>query len=488
MRIAIGGYCHETNSFSNLPVTQEVLSGCTVIGQNILDTNRGIRTAFGGFMDEAELHGITLVPTRYAGMAPSAPTEQKPFEEFRDALVEELWAAHCQAPLDGIALNLHGAGVAQGYDDLEGELLRAVRDRFGNEIPIGIELDLHANVTGEMVRLSDIIVGYKCYPHVDLYEAGRTVIKLLHRFIETGKRPCIGFVKLPWMIAPAFGLTLSGPGHDVQQYMAMEELLDASFFHGFSYADVPYAGVSVLTIADDRETADRCARKIAQYAWSRRYDFAEPTNSASMAMDKAEAAPYPVVINESSDNPGGGTPGDGTHLLREMLRRDLPGSAFGMIRDAEVVDMAVAAGVGSTIQCLLGGKTDKLHGEPVELKNAYVKTISDGSFIQKNPMGKGSRESYGPTALLVVGNVNIVVTKARTQTKDDAPFQMVGINWQDMRILALKSTHHFRGWWQDQAKAIVPCDSPGIHSADLTVFPFQKLNKNVFPFCDAVWE
>ncbi len=150
--------------------------------------------------------------------------------------------------------------------------------------------------------------------------------------------------------------------------------------------------------------------------------------------------------------------------------------------------MAIAAGVGSTIDCLLGGKTDKLHGEPIELKGAYVKTITDGRFIQKNPMGKGARDNYGPTVLLVVGNVQIVICGALTQTKDDAPFTITGVDWRELKVLALKSTHHFKGWWYDQVKTIIPCDSPGVHSSDLSVFDFKKANKNHYPFKDVQWE
>jgi microcystin degradation protein MlrC len=205
-------------------------------------------------------------------------------------------------------------------------------------------------------------------------------------------------------------------------------------------------------------------------------------------MDLAEQAEGPVVINESSDNPGDGAPGDGTHLLREMLKRDIPGSAYGFIWDPEVVRQAVAAGVGSRIDCLLGGKTDAFHGAPIELKGAYVKTISDGIYINKNPMGFGGKRNMGPTVLLQVGHVSIVVGTNRQQTLDDGPFRVVGIDWQDMRILALKSAQHFKGWWTGRAKTIIPCDSPGIQCADLTVFDYKYANISYFPLGDPAWK
>ena len=492
MRIGLGGYTHETNTFSNIVPDMEMINSSMLCGENLVRQTKGTRTAAGGVLDEAEALGIEVVPTTYVGLMPCAPTERKTYEYCRDLIVSQLWQAHCQAPLDGIVLLLHGAGVAEGYEDLEADLLSAVREKFGNDMPIGINLDLHANISQEMIDLADVTVGYKCYPHVDIYDSCRDVVRHLHRRITGKKAFGKAFIHLPLVIAPIFGMTVEGPAKDIRDHDQKlvnknPALLDVSFFHGFTYADVPSCGASVVVTAETQEAADKFAREAAKFAWAQRRRFAAPTNSAQQAVDLAEKADYPVVINESSDNPGGGTPGDGTHLLRELLNRNIPGTAFGFILDPQVVDQAIEAGVGSTIDCLLGGKTDKLHGEPIALKGAYVKAISDGTFIQKNPMGQGAKNTIGTSVLLVSGNVQIVVGTNRTQTKDDGPFRVLGIDWQEMRILALKSTQHFRGWWQDRAKTIIPCDSPGIHSADLASFQYKKINKNCFPFADVEW-
>ena len=482
MRIAIGGFSHETNCFGPVPLTREAFERCIHGADVYFDWNTGVRTAGGGLIDEAKEQGAELVCTRIGSYNPCAPADQGAFEDYLKDLVQTLWASHCSQPLDGIVLVMHGAGVAQGYDDLEGATLRTVRERFGSAMPIAIHLDLHGNISDQMLSLSDIIVGYKCYPHVDIYDTARDTLRLLCQMIR--EKVCYHqtLISLPWLLAHGFGVTLSGAGHDVQQFAKKlveenEDLLDATFFHGFAYADVPFAGASVVTVARTGEAAQRFAKELARYAWSRRKDFDAPINSAERAMDLAEAAEGLAQIHESSDNPGGGTPGDGTHLLREMLKRNIP-SAFGFIRDEEVVAHAIRAGVGSTISCSLGGKTDTLHGAPIELKTAYVKAISDGRFIQKNPMGKGAKDNLGPTVLLVVGNVQIVVSGALTQTKDDGPFTTVGVDWRALKVLALKSTHHFKGWWYDRIPTIIPCDSPGVHSSDLSVFDFKKANKN----------
>ena len=491
MRIIAGGLEHETNSFSNIHANEATIQRIKQVGEACIRKFTGVRCMLGGFIDECKELGIELSVANCVEIAPCGETTKTAFEAYRDEFVEQVWAEHCKAPLDAIALNIHGAGIAEGYPDLESELLRALRQRFGSEMPIGMALDLHGNITPEMIALSDMIVGFKEYPHTDTYDCGRTLIRLLHRHV-VGKKPTHqALVQLPWHLAPAFGVTLSGPACDVKQYMERlvheePELLDATFFHGFPYADFAQSGVSVVTVAETAETAQRAARAIADFAWSRRRDFLQQVNSAEQAMDLAQQAEGPVVINESSDNPGGGAPGDGTHLLREMLKRNLPGSAYAMITDREVVQQAIAAGVGSRIDCLLGGKTDRFHGEPVELKQAVVRTISDGIYVRKNPMGAGGITNLGPTVLLQVSNVSIVVTTSRRQVLDDGPYRIVGIDWQDMQYLALKSAQHFKGWWTGRAKTIIPCDSPGIQSADLSSFSYQHLNTGYFPLGDPV--
>ena len=491
MRFATAQYFHETNCFSNILMDEEFIRKrrYTV---SFFKYNRGIRNDNGAYIDACEKLGIELASGAHYSFVPSGPSSKAGFEAARDDMVEMLWQAHCEKPLDGIILQLHGAGVAEGYFDLEGEVLRAVRERFGKDILIGTSLDLHANITPEMIELCDITVGYKGYPHTDSYETGYKLVELMHKQLMEKERFGKALVKLPWLLAPSFGLTMEGPAHHVQQklYQMVEEdpdLYDVTFFHGFAYADIPQASVSIVATAKDDATAQKAANKLARYAWERRQTFLGPIYSAEEAMDLAQKAEGIVVINEASDNPGGGCPGDGTHLLREMLKRDLPGTAFGFIYDPEVAAMAEKAGVGSTITCYLGAKNDDLHGEPILLENAYVKAISDGQLIRKNPMGKGARTNLQKMAHLVVGNVHIAVGSTRTQTMDDGPFLSVGIDWREMKILGLKSTLHFRGWWADKVDTIIACNSPGIHTSDLTKFDFKHADTSYFPLGDPEW-
>jgi microcystin degradation protein MlrC len=250
---------------------------------------------------------------------------------------------------------------------------------------------------------------------------------------------------------------------------------------------VPDCCVSIITVAKDQQTADRHALALARYAWDRREAFTVPKYSAQEAVGQAlSMGEGPILINDSADNPGSGAPGDGTHLLRELLRRDLP-TAYSFIYDPEVVQQAMAAGVGATISCRLGGKTDNFHGEPIELTNATVRCISDGHFVRQSLMGFGGQNSLGPTVCLQVGNVEIAVASVRTQVFDEGPFVTAGITWRNKRLVALKSAQHFKGWWADKVKGIVACDAPGVGSADLRTFRFRHANTNYYPLGDAQW-
>jgi len=493
MRIAIGGFCHETNFFSDVTVSRAEMDASTREGETLVKGVTGAHSYLGGFVDEAMAQGVEVVGTYFMGRKPSGPCDPEGVAYAHERLPQLLREAYDKEPYDGIALFMHGGGSSEGFPDPEGTMLEAIREKMGADIPIGVVLDLHGNVTHRMVENSNLLMGCKHYPHIDEYDEGRTMFRLLVEKIRGGYPTYQKLVQLPWLMVPAEGVTTAGPAHDVQQMCMQHEkedpdLLQASFFQGFPYADTPDCCVSIITVAKSQEAADRHALELARYTWGRRHDFTIPKYSAEQAVELAlSMGEGPILINESSDNPGSGTPGDGTFLLRAMLEANVP-SAFGFIYDPEVAQQAAKAGVGATISCKLGGKTDKLHGAPIELENARVKCISDGSFVRQSLMGLGGHNSLGTTVCLVVGNVEIVVGSFRTQTFDEGPFVTAGVTWRNKRLIALKSAQHFKGWWADKVSGIVACDSPGVGSADLTTFQFKLANTDYYPLKDAQWE
>lgn len=203
-----------------------------------------------------------------------------------------------------------------------------------------------------------------------------------------------------------------------------------------------------------------------------------PREAPTVASSKAN---YPIVINEASDNPGAGTPADGTYLLQEMVEANIPNSCFGFIYDPDVVEIAHKAGIGSYIQVELGGKTDTLHGKPIKV-SAYVKCLTDGQFLQSSPMWRGSKVNLGKSTRLRVGNIDIIVCSVRAQTFDEQVFLLHGIDVLKAKIVGLKSAHHFRASYLPIAKEIITVDSPGLSTGDLSSFVYKKIKRPIYPF------
>ncbi len=489
MRIGIGSVQHETNTFSSVMTTESMFRHHSwQDGQDVIKENTGVRNYVGGIIDAANERGATLAPAFATKMTPCGLITKVTLESIRDQLISKFGELHARQPLDGIALALHGAGVAEGYPDIEGEILCSMRKAFGAGMPIGVVLDLHGNITPGMVANSDVLIGVKCFPHSDIYESSVIMLNLLYNVIQTDIRPKKRLLRLPLLYGGLNAQTLSGPAYDIrmlcEQYEREDkDLIQATFFHGYPYSDIPQAGASVVTMAKTQDAADHNAKLIAQYAWERREEFLARGLMPEEAMEKALSLEgRPIIINESSDNPGAGAPGDGTYLLQELLKRNLPDTVMGYISDPEVVMIAKKAGVGAKITCRLGGKTDKRHGKPITLKDAYVKCLTDGRFSTLSPMNRGLPIDLGHCARLTVGNVDIIVGSSQQQLLDKSIFELHGIDVMRMHIIGLKSTNHFRAWWKDVAAHIVTTDPPGIGCGDLTTFDYKNINRSYYPF------
>lgn len=483
MKVLIGQIAHETNTFSDIQTTIESFKKWEwQNGDKILNNHRGVRDYLGGIIDRAEELGVKVIPTFSTFAMPSGIITSETYERILNELLDEIKAAE---EFDAVCLSLHGAGVAEGVDDLEGGILSAVRQVIGYEIPLVVTLDLHGNITNQMVEEADVLLGVNYYPHIDAYEIGKEAIDILKQILSGALKPMMSLKKLPLMI-PTYTTNLS-PAKDINvlcwKREANEAIIDCTFFHGFPYTNIPEVGVTVLTVTNnDQALADRTSEEIAIEIWKVRESFFPCMDSPQQGIQKAiQIDANPIVINETSDNPGGGTPGDGTYLLSAMIEANLTNACFGFICDPEVVNIAHSKGVGSTIEVLLGGKTDNLHGSPVPIK-AYVKTLADGQFIQSSPMGRGSKVNYGKSARLQVGGIDIVVCSKQSQTLDEQIFLLHGINVRTYKIVALKSSQHFRAGFEPIAKEIITVDSPGLSSFQLTSFNHTRITKPLYPF------
>ncbi|WP_298069747.1 M81 family metallopeptidase [uncultured Mailhella sp.] len=489
MKIIFGVIGNETNTFSSEIGTFQRWASGWAVGQDVLNYFRNVPGYYiGGMLRAAQEAGAEVIPT--VNLMGAGPVIRKEALDYAMDTMCGIIAQH-KDEADGICMGLHGAGVAEGVDDLETYTLEKVREIVGDEMPITVSLDLHGNITDDMVRLSDGLFGLKEYPHVDMADAGYLAMKSLIRILRGEIHPETAVAHIPMFTnlcnANTFDMPMREFKEHVAAYVKEHGLIDATFFQGFPYADVACAGASVVVVAERGQNAQAAADELARWVWDHRHALDVECLSPAQALDRAaEELQKPgkgyVVINDAADNPGGGCPCDGTWLLQELLRRDVPRSILGYLHDPEMAEKAHAAGVGGTVSGLLGGKTDQIHGAPVEIRDALVCALSDGKAVCVSPMMQGAAFNYGKTARLRIGQVEVVVSSLLAgQTLDDRPFLVTGADINDYDIVCVKSTNHFRAFFQSRAKAIVTTNPPGIHTADYSLLTYHKIRRPIYP-------
>ena len=475
-RMAIAGIAHETNTYCR--DTTPLDDFRVARGERVL-RNTGLATDVGGMLAAAADHNATVVPVLVAWAGPSGVIAADAYATLEEEILDGLAAT---GDLSAVALPLHGAGVVEGIDDLEAHLAERVRAVVGPDVVVSATFDLHGNVTQRMADSLDLLFGCHEYPHTDMPERGREAVDHIPRVLSGELRP-VSWVETVPVLLPT-NTTLFGVAKEVRDHclsLESDQVIDCTFFHGFPYTDTPLVGAHITATANgDLDTARTAAQNAAAFLWERREAFIPESLTCEEAIERARAIDGgPVVINETSDNPGGGTPGDGTHLLRAMIEADLANACFGCIVDPVAAEAAHAAGVGATVELELGGRYDDLHGAPLPL-TAYVKGLSDGR-IRWQSMLAGVPFPLGPTARLQVGGIDIVVVSERTQTFDPEPFVLMGIDVSRYDYVGLKSSNHFRAGFQRLAAGIVTADPPGLTTHRLEIFPRQRAPGPLWP-------
>lgn len=486
MRIALGGLSHETNTYADAVSGPTDLSRFVVRRGDRMLKARGTDTFVGGFLDACDELGAEPVPTLWAWANPSGTITASAYEALRDELLSRLAEA---IPVDAVALELHGAGVVDGIDDLEGDLGAAVRSLVGPDVPIVAALDLHGNITDAMAGAFDVFFGNQLYPHTDGRERGHEAVAAVPQLLAGTWRPVVHVEHLP-MLLPASTTDAGGPAAEMNALCrSVEErpgVIDCTVFHGFPYVDVPHVGVHVVVTTDGDEArvaAAAAASEVASWIWEHRERFRteshSPEGAVRTAIGLVASGRRPVVINETCDNPGGGAPGDGTHLLRAMLDAGLEDAAFGFIADPAVAAQAHAAGVGARIDVRLGGKHGDLHGPTLELAGA-VRSLTDGRIVLQH-MLKGVLMDLGPSARLRCGGIDVIVTSQPFQTLDTEIFLLHGIDVTRCSVVGLKSSQHFRAGFTHLAGAILTADAPGLTTNLVETFEHLRAPGPLWP-------
>jgi len=479
MRIAIAGISHETNSYCRDRTPADAFY--QLRGERLLKT-RGQQSDVGGAVDACAANDVEAVPILFASTQPSGIIEYAAYQAFKQEILDGL--ARVQA--DAVVLCLHGAGVVDGIEDLEGDLAVSVRKLLGDSIPVTASFDLHGNITPTMTDALDGIFACHHYPHIDLHERAAEAVALAIRMHREGLKTTTHLVTLPMLLPTTTTFTDPGRSWLARMLEAEEQpgVIDVSWFHGFPYTDVAHVGCYIaVTTEADAGLAESVAGKLALALWNDRDSFRPQSLSAAAAVAEArQADAYPIVLHETSDNCGGGAPGDGTHLLRAMLEAQLEDACFGFIVDAETASQAHAAGVGSTISISLGGRYDDLHGAPIET-SAYVKSLHDGRIVMQ-AMFKGMPMKLGRMARLQIDGIDVIIASNRSQTFDPEPFLALGVDVMRLKYVALKSSNHFRAGFQDLAARIITADPPRLTTHHIEVFERQHCSRALWPIDD----
>jgi microcystin degradation protein MlrC/sRNA-binding protein len=484
-------FLHETNTFSRIPTdfARFEAQDCYLDHASALAARGDSNAELAGFLDAARAHGWQIHHVLSAIAQPAGRVTRDAFDRITGAIVAA--ARERAGTLDGVILGLHGAMVTEDHDDGEGELLRRLRAVLGPAVPIAVTLDLHANVTRAMCEHANIIVSYQTYPHVDMRRTGRQAGDILQRTMAGEIRPVTLRAHLPMIDEANGGRTDQGA---MLPRLARARALEAtesdvfavSINAGFSRADIAEIGPTVLVVAQgDLARHQSFAEDLADDIWARRHEVVNRFLDVQEAAAVCAAHPVdgrPIIVAEYSDNPGGGAYGDATALLGALLEAGVGRACFGPIVDPETVQALQALPLGSMVDVQLGGKTDpRVGGGPLALR-VSLEHKSDGHYFATGPMTGGQHRSWGPTVVVRIRDMDILVVTQPAQMLDLAQFTGFGIDPASMRVVGLKSMQHFRAAFEPIASRVIICDSGALCTPDPTRLPYTRLPRPLHPF------
>jgi microcystin degradation protein MlrC len=483
-RIAIAGFMHESNTFNPTGTGRAAFADQSLVfGPALVDEWRDAHHEVGGFLEAAAVHGFEPLPLLMAWATPAGPVAADVFDEITARLIDDL---RKQRP-DGLLLALHGAMVTEAHLDGDGEVLSRLRRAVGPDLPIVVTFDLHGNLSPKQIDNCNAAVAYRTNPHVDQRECGRRAAALLARMLRGEVRPCQALAKPPLIVNIMVQDTSRDPLRSfMEQARALERkpgILAASLLPGFAYADVPQMGPAVVVVADgDPDLARREADALAARLWEAREQLTARLPDAAAAVAQAlKADRLPVVLVDTGDNVGGGSAADGTVILAEMLRQGATGVVVCLHAPDEVKQCA-AAGQGQTVRLTVGGKADRLHGEPVPVTGT-VRLLHDGTYVEEQVRHGGRRTNHmGPTALVEIEGGNLLVLNSLRHP----PFSLgqltcLGIEPRRQRLLVVKAAIAYKAAYAPVAGTIIEVDTPGLTAVNPERFAYRHIRRPLYP-------
>jgi microcystin degradation protein MlrC len=523
-RIALGGFMLESNAHSPVSTREEFAQNVLLApGELLADLGLahprapGCLVGFWREMQQVVASGAGTVASRVAGrdgaalaartaaatwtpvplvtaaVGASGPIDQDWFEQIVASMEGSLVAALAEGPLDGVFLSLHGAAIATGEADPDGRLLAAVRAVVGEQVPILATLDLHGNVSAQMVENADYFASYLTNPHMDMHERGAECARALVRMIATGERPWRAFVKLPFIPPSVTQNTAVGPYGDLirhGQTFVRDDVLNVSALSGFTLGDTPKAGMSIVVSARTRTAARDTAKAVATRAWSERARYVPKltalADATRMALDAGRDASRPALLfADVADNAGGGGRGNTVWILEAFHQAGVRGCALGIVYDPPLAAHAHRLGVGAAFRAEFNtAETHPLSGRFAA--PAVVGALHDGKFVGRRGISAGHAIDLGPCARLDLGGIRVVVVSVRQQAKDPVFFEALGIDIAACRTLVVKSRGHFRAAFDEffPDERIVEVDVPGLTTPVLRNVPYQHIPRPLYPLDD----
>ena len=485
MRIVTAMMKHETNTFS--PIITDwarFQSFAGHEGPGIVPRYQDTRMPIAAYMKLARERGDEIITPLAAEAMPSGPVEEDTFERMVDAILESI-----QAGCDVALLDLHGAMVAKNTFDGEGELVKRIR-AIAPELPIAVTCDLHCNLTADMVDNATAVIGYKTYPHVDMYEVAEQVGQIVLNAVDGKANPTTA-----WARSKVLSQTLRQGTDDepmrtlirmCRDAEARPGVLAATVFGGFALADIPDAGTSAIVITDnDPPLAAEIRDELLATIWETREQFVYEHHPLGEAVASAKTlTDGPIVLLDHADNCGSGATQDVMTVIKEVLEQGLEDVIVACVWDPQAVKEMQKHGPGAEITLSLGGNTDmpsiKLKGEPLVV-SGRVKCLTDGRWIVRGPMYTGVEVDMGPSAVLDTGKMQIVIVSHHHEPWDLGVFTSMGIQPEHHRYLLLKSRIHYRAGFAPLAKHTVTLDGDGVTTSDNTLLDYRNVQRPMYP-------
>lgn len=481
-KIAVGGILTECNHLGGLPIDMDVYKASGLYrGEELLQLSTSV---VGGMLDGLGTGSAEPIPLIYASACAAGPMTAACYGQLRAEFLERLEQS---LPVDGVLLPMHGSALADGVDDPEGDLILAARSLVGPNVPIVVTLDLHAHVTQQMVRYADALLAWETYPHQDQFETGQRGARLLLEILAGHCRPTMAMGKVP-VITSAIHASTRGddPFADLMRYTKSLEqhnhVLSTSLFLIHPYMDCENMGSGGLVVTDnDSSLAETLATGIAERYWERRFDLEPKTLRPAEAISRGmQIEGGPVILVEAADCCGGGAAGDSIATLSALVDSGVDVPSIVPVVDPEAAARCHQSGLGTALKLELGHKLDPRWGTSREF-HGTVERLIDGRFVYTGGQWDGHETLMGPTAVVRVGAVRVIIMTRATYDWSDEQIRVVSLDPLEAKFIVAKNPMNYRVAYGDTATAVMFLDTPGPTPATLKHVRFRKLKRPYFP-------